>query len=81
MKLTKIFPPDVLPVRSGVYRTKAVDIETGKSLGSWGYSYFDTTSKIWGCAHPDVDSAARVPDYEFALQHKMWRGLAEEPKS
>ena len=77
---TPIFPPDVLPVRSGVYFTQSVD-EDGKAFGSWGFSYFDATDRIWGCSHEFVEAAAAYPEFEFAIQTKRWRGLSEESKS
>lgn len=80
MTLTAIFPPETLPVRSGVYKTRPIDPDTGKPTFSWGYSHFDATDRIWGCSHDRVDQAARVPDYEFAHQSKEWRGLTEEAK-
>lgn len=79
MKLSPVFPANILPVRSGVYYTQAIEEETGK-LGDSGYSYFDATDRIWGCMHPTVDMAAAAPEFEFAGQTKCWYGLAEEPK-
>ena len=78
--LTPVFPPETLPVRAGAYLTRSLDTVTGKVLSGWGYSYFDATDRIWGCTHERVDQALRVPDYEFAHQHKEWRGLTEEFK-
>lgn len=81
-KLTNIFPPEILPVRSGVYKTQACDPNTGKPINPWwGFSYFDSTDRVWGCAHDTVDSAWKDPDYEFANQYKQWCGLNEEPKA
>lgn len=79
-ELTGVFPPDVLPSRSGVYWTQTLDPETNEPAGEWGFSYFDATDRVWGCAYDDVDSAARGPDYEFASQTKQWLGLTEEVK-
>jgi hypothetical protein len=78
MKLTPVFPASILPVRSGVYATQQID-EDG-NLGPFGCSYFDATDRIWGCTHRTVDEAAANPEFEFAVQTKMWQGLAEEPK-
>jgi hypothetical protein len=79
---TEIFPPDILPVRSGVYRTQSCDSETGEPLGEpWGFSYFDSADRLWGCVHDRVDDAWRMPEYEFAHQTKQWYGLNEEPKT
>ena len=75
--LTPAFPANILPVRSGVYKTLSIDNETGK-LRNPGYSLFDATDRIWGCTHATIDEAAANPDFEFADQTKMWQGLAEE---
>lgn len=80
-KLTNIFPPEILPVRSGVYKTQACDPDTGTPLDAWGFSYFDANDRVWGCRHFDVEQAWRHPDYEFAHQCKQWCGLSEEPKA
>lgn len=80
MNLTPVFPPEILPVREGVYLTTQVDNETGQPMANTkGYSLFDTTSKIWGCNYPTPEEAAKRPEFEFAWQLKSWQGLAEEP--
>lgn len=79
MKLSPIFPANILPVRSGVYYTQAIEEETGK-LGDSGYSFYDSTDRIWGCMHKTPAEAYAHPEFEFAGQSKMWYGLAEEPK-
>lgn len=79
-KLTEIFPAEILPVRSGVYNTLALD-EDNHPVSDWGYSFFDATDRIWGCNYPSIDEAWRQPDYEYAVQRKLWFGLAEEPKA
>lgn len=80
MNLTPVFPPEILPVREGVYLTTQVDNETGQPMANTkGYSLFDTTSKIWGCNYPTPEEAAKQPEFEFAWQLKSWQGLAEEP--
>jgi hypothetical protein len=82
MTLTPEFPPEILPVREGVYLTKQIDTLTGTVVSKQTeYSLFDVTSKIWGCGHATPEEAAKKPDYEFAWQYKSWQGLAEEPKS
>jgi hypothetical protein len=68
----KIFPPDVLPQRNGVYRTCTVDVETGEEAEAWGYSYFDTTDRVWGCTQDNIEDAVKFPEYEFAHQYKRW---------
>ncbi|MBU3577537.1 hypothetical protein [Polynucleobacter sp. UK-Kesae-W10] len=79
--LTPTFPPDILPVRSGVYFTRELDLDTGERLGEmFMFSYFDATDRIWGCAAGNRESAWKEPGYEFASQNKEWIGLAEEPK-
>lgn len=79
MKLSPVFPANILPVRSGVYYTQNIDEETGK-LGDSGYSYFDAADRIWGCTHSTPQKAAAHPEFEFAGQTKCWYGLAEEPQ-
>lgn len=81
MKLTPEFPPQILPVRGGVYRTRQIDTEDDSVITKrTEYSLFDATSKIWGCGHKTPAAAASNPDFEFAWQNKSWQGLAEEPK-
>ncbi len=83
MKLTRVFPPEILPVREGVYLTTQLDPETGEPTCSGivtGYSFFDLTDRVWGCSHKTVKGAIAHPDFEFAWQHKSWQGLAEEPR-
>lgn len=75
MSRTKIFPPDVLPTRSGAYRTCTVDLETGEEAEVWGFSYFDLTDRIWGCTQNNIEDAVTFPEYEFAHQHKKWAEL------
>lgn len=81
MKLTPEFPPEILPVREGVYLTRQVDTEDGSVITKPEYSLFDATNKIWGCGHETPVGAASNPDFEFAWQTKSWQGLAEEPKA
>lgn len=81
MKLTPIFPADVLPVRSGVYKTLSVDDEGKPHFTPWGYSYFDATDRIWGCAHGNIADAEAHRDHEFAHQLKLWQGVLEESTS
>jgi hypothetical protein len=76
MKLTPVFPANILPVRSGVYATQQID-EDG-NLGASGYSLFDEADRIWGCTHPTVDEAAASPEFEFAWQNKSWQGPTKE---
>ena len=78
MKLTPTFPANILPVRSGVYKTRYVDRDSGKPIGPWGFSWFDITDRLWGCQSDAIDKAAAHLDYEFASQTKLWRGLVTE---
>lgn len=79
--LTPTFPPQILPVRSGLYFTREVDPETSKHThDKFLFSYFDATDRIWGCAAINRNDALSEPCYEFASQNKEWIGLAEEPK-
>jgi hypothetical protein len=79
MNTTPVFPANILPVRSGVYATQQID--DGGNLGASGYSWFDADDRIWGCTHPTADEAAASPEFEFAVQTKMWQGLTEETQS
>lgn len=72
------FPPDVLPTRNGAYRTCAIDLETGEESELWGFSYFDTTDRIWGCTQASIEEAVKFPEYEFAHQHKRWAELQKD---
>lgn len=81
MKLTPIFPANILPVRSGVYKTWNVDPETGDIFDAPGYSFYDATDRIWGCSNGDVINAGIHRDYEFAHQLKQWQGVLEESAS
>lgn len=76
--LTKIFPPDVLPMSNGVYKTRGIDPETGNHDDGWLYSYFDSTDRVWGCSHATVEEAFKSPEYEFASQSKEWCHLTGE---
>ena len=78
MKRTPIFPPDVLPVRSGVYWTQNIDPFDGATMDPWGYSYFDATDRIWGCTAQSIILAGINRDFEFAHQTKQWQGVLEE---
>ncbi len=73
MKLTPVFPANILPVRSGVYATQQIDDDG--NLGASGYSWFDLEYRVWGCQAATIEEAAAHQDYEFANQTKMWRGL------
>lgn len=78
--LTPVFPPNVLPVRDGVYLTQVLDVDSGKPDSSWLYSRYDSALRIWGCSYLTPGMAQSNPDYEFAQQNKQWRGLAAEPR-
>lgn len=79
--LTPTFPPEILPVRSGLYFTRELNIETGAPESElFVFSYFDATDRIWGCGSGHAQTAINEPGYEFASQNKEWIGLAEEPK-
>lgn len=79
MSKAHINPPSILPERQGVYRTRLVDPETDQPEGDWGYSYFDTTDRIWGCQSANRDTAFGERDFEFATQVKQWCKLDEDP--
>ncbi len=68
--LTPWFPPEVTPVRKGVYEATLVEGEAG-----W-YAYWRGDS--WGGSWKRKDVAARIK-MESSEQRKWWRGLAEKP--
>jgi len=72
MKLTPWFPPDVKPVRSGVYERQMPD--------GWGkYSYWNAKEKWWGAWGWTIEIATKNAKYQSSLQYQRWRGLAEKP--
>lgn len=66
-KTTGWFSREIKPVRAGVYQV--FDIECHTIL----YALWD--GEIWGCSHLSPDLAAQHPEFEFAVQGKVWRGL------
>lgn len=65
-KLTPWFPPEVKPVRVGVYRV------------AYGRYAMWNGSK-WGYAHSTIEYASAYPFYDCAWPDKQWRGLASKP--
>lgn len=63
-KLTPWFPPEVKPVRAGLYETRT--FPGFSSLRHWNGSWF-------GCVFDMHERSASSDDFE-------WRGLAEPPK-
>lgn len=73
--LTPVFPPSKTPHRTGVYLASEKKDVVEKAFRL--YALWD--GQNWGCTHSTIEAAARHPDFEFAVQQKYWRGLAEEP--
>jgi putative component of toxin-antitoxin plasmid stabilization module len=76
LMLTDWFPPDVKPVRSGVYEVK-LDKRYNKGKG---FAYWCNELKKWTNMVQLADRAAQRSDwFEGADQDKYWRGLAKKP--
>lgn len=73
MKLTKLYPPSIKPVRSGVYKVSTTYIEPG-------FAFFNTRTGKWGSIYSTASAANRLRSPSGAIQEKYWRGLAKEPK-
>ena len=69
MKLTPWFPGSRKPARPGAYIR---DIPGGPAFAMW-------TSDHWRASAPTPHRASLAP-LVSGLQHKRWRGLAEQPK-
>lgn len=72
MKLTPWFPAGMKPARPGVYKTVFV------SDGRTGYSRWNGME--WGHQFKSRSDAENI-NMGCGEQFKIWRGLAEEPKS
>lgn len=68
-RLTPWFPPEVKPVRFGIYERLWSD---GPLYALWNGKHWKTS---WGT--PDV--AARNSSIGSGVQNLPWRGLAEKP--
>jgi hypothetical protein len=75
MKLTPWFPPDVLPVYEGVYKTLLT--ATGGKFSVPGYSHW-TPPKNGRCGRwsGQASEPSRVWRDSSGVQQKSWRGLA-----
>jgi hypothetical protein len=70
MKLTPWFPPDVKPVRAGVYEVRM--------KAPW-YRYWDGVH--WHAGHCTSELACALPHLPIEnTPPEPWRGLAEEAK-
>lgn len=73
--LTILFPPDVKPVRSGVYYIKIYDLFGEDSIVD-GYSYFSTDKNLWYNTASTPDKAFK--EYKLCrtgFQVKHWQGI------
>lgn len=68
MKLTEWYPPDIKPVRIGVYETTSYD--NTPSYQHWG-------GEFWGFCSTHVKSAAMHGASRSGLQDVSWRGIAK----
>jgi hypothetical protein len=74
--LTSWFPPDVPPVRVGVYEVN--DAECLFPEDKW-YAYWDGNKFGWrDCTGPDAAFSARG-NGTFLPERTVWRGLARKP--
>ena len=75
-KLTPWYPPEIKPVRAGVYERDMGEYYTGR------YSYFSIATGLWyGWAEWRefaIDNAKK--GYVSSLQDRPWRGLTERAK-
>lgn len=74
-KETPQYPPEIKPVRVGVYRTEFFDrwLERGRG----GFSWWDGARWGFQCSTPERASERRYG--HGAVQEKRWCGLAEDP--
>lgn len=76
MKLTPWYPPNIKPVRPGVYEAQW---GSSKLWEDWPYSYW--TGEEWANSGATPEEALRLKNWTLgANQSKKWRGLAKEPK-
>jgi hypothetical protein len=70
--LTPWFPPEVKPVRTGVY-------ETDLSLGKPTYQHW--TGKYWCyyCSNPEAAALDKNSQLRSSRQRSPWRGLNKQP--
>jgi hypothetical protein len=75
--LTGWFPPQVKPVRVGVYEAfmEVFTDRFGTSHLEFGFSRWD--GRRWGAMHTDIKSANELLPWHAAAQAKSWRGLKE----
>lgn len=73
-KLTPWFPPEVKPVRKGVYPTE-FDCINGPVAG---YSFWFAPG--WSGQRKTPKDAMDFTHRADGIQHKRWRGLASDPK-
>lgn len=70
MKLTPWYPPEVKPVRVGVYQ---------RNLGEGSPTYSRWNGREWKFSRPTADEADEQT-FRSLWQYMDWRGLAEPPK-
>jgi hypothetical protein len=78
-KLTDWFPPDVKPVRVGVYEMRpGNDIVWGGQLGRFQH----WNGERWGgySSSPNLAALSDCVNFTSMHQHRGWRGLAEKPE-
>lgn len=75
-KLTQWYPPEVKPVREGVYENGTYSRRTNEITGGC-YQYWN--GAWWGSVSAIVSGAYRDRDEKSLYQNDPWRGLAERP--
>lgn len=74
MKLTPLYPPNIKPVRSGVYQTQLTPDAKA------AYSHWNNGTKHWGWGETNPSLTETYPQGSSAYQNKYWRGLTKETK-
>ena len=69
--LTEVFPPDIKPVRSGVYLTSTVIDQSAIKC----YRSYDVISDRWSIGHSTVYSAQVNKPYYFKGDIFYWQGV------
>jgi hypothetical protein len=76
MKLTPWFPPEIKPVRNGIYETRInnCSCNTKGEISNWN-------GQRWSHQVGKMANKSYLTDFgNCAAQDKLWRGLAKEPK-
>ena len=72
-KVTPWFPPEIKPVRNGIYKVK------DSPRNQHWYRYWDCNNHKWGAAATSPEAASALSK-SYWFQESEWRGLARKPK-